>query len=450
MVRGCTLVWVLLLAPVTSGAAAGQPSGAPGDGAGAHAPEVPQPDQDQPPAGDRRVLAALVAADPSLQPALVAELEHQLKAAIMGRSGHGLLDLRRALAPDVGHDVRKTVRNAEAAFAAGKQAYENLEAQQAIDHLRRACDDFEAGYSEVHEAEPMVDAHVFLGSVLLQTGNQREALEHLRSALFLDPGLELDANLFPPADIEALERVRRDIARAPRGKAEIESAPVSARVHIDGIYRGTTPIIVSNLPPGDHFGLTERDGYEPIAGIIDVKPQRTRYFEQNLISVRRLSELQRVLSAVDPGRSDLGGAAPKLRELLPGDGAILVTTRMRDDGAGLDTRVHYIDHALGRRVRLVEDRLPVGGPRLGPALRDLVDRALDPSQGVEPVDADVADAGGPPLELDLDLPWGTILIGTGAVVGVAAAAAGIAWMVTNYEAPAEPLTGGRRLSVLGF
>lgn len=401
----------------------------------------------------RRVLASLAYIDPSLPPQRVAELEHVLKQAMLGRPEIDVLDLRRALEPSSGADARRMVADAEARLTAGKLAYENLEADQAIEQLQLACERFETGYAAVQTPDKMVEAHVFLASVLLQTGSAEKAKPHYRTALFLDPKLDLDPNRFAPEDIEALESARREIIQEETGSADITSAPVSARVYIDGVYRGTTPVKVTDLPRGNHYLLVERDGYERIAGVIDIAPRRSQNLEQNLISLRRFADLQRALASVNPDATDLGGVVGNLREVLPGDGFVLLTARMREDGVGLDARAHYVDFERGHRLRHSDGQLPLNATRAVPALRALVDDALDVAKGME-------DAPGKPLVLapqptvegePLEIPWTPILASAGgaALLGALAVGGVLAYNAATAPQP-RPLSGGARVAVLGF
>lgn len=400
-----------------------------------------------PDGGKRRVLAVLTATDPALPPPLVADLEEVLKNALFNRPGIGVLELRRALDAKAGGNARLALGLAENGLTNGQQFYESLDADKAITELTAACRLYEDGFSEVNDLEKIVLANIYLASVFHQTGQPDAALKHYRTALFLDPKLKLDANVFPPEDLENVEKVRRDIAQGAKGNAEIHSAPVSARVYIDGVYRGATPLTVNNLPAGDHFLRVERNGYDRIAGVFEVSARKTVKHENTLVPLLRLSDLQRALAAVDPKRTDLGGAVQQLSGLVPGHGVVLLTAKLRPDQSSLDATVHYIDFELGRRARHSSGTIPTTGPTLAPSMRALVDDALDTSKGVEPPFQAVADveqavqAG--------DLPWGAIAIGSGVGAAVIAAAALTALIVVNADQPV-PISGGRRVAVLGF
>jgi len=395
----------------------------------------------------RRVLAVLTAIDPALPPPLVADLEEVLKNALFNRPGIGVLELRRALDSKAGGNGRVALGLAENGLTNGQQFYESLDADKAIKELTAACRLFEDGFSEVNDLHNIVLANIFLASVMNQTGQPDAAIKHYRTALFLEPKLTLDTNVFPPEDLDNLEKVRRDIAQGAKGNAEVLSAPVSARVYIDGVYRGATPLTVSNLPAGDHFLRIERNGYDRIAGVFDVNARKTVKQENTLVPLPRLGDLQRALAAVDVERSDLGGAVQQLNGLVPGHGVVLLTAKLKPDKSGLDATVHYIDFELGRRARHSSGTIPTAGPTLVPSVRALVDDALDTSKGVEPPFQAVADveeavqAG--------DLPWGAIAIGSGVGAAVIAAAAITAIIVVNADKPV-PLSGGGRVAVLGF
>ena len=55
---------------------------------------------------------------------------------------------------------------------------------------------------------------------------------------------------------------------------EIDSVPQGARVYVDTIYAGTTPVIVGNLSPGPHEILLSRSGYETKTLTMEVRDER--------------------------------------------------------------------------------------------------------------------------------------------------------------------------------
>lgn len=398
--------------------------------------------------GKHPAIVPLVSVDPALAPSRVAELEHLLRLALLGRDQVDVVDLRLVLEPSSGQDALRLIDKAVNDYNAGRQAYENLEAGQATELLNASCTAFELGYAALGDPEKMVMAHIYLASVYLQNGQAEASGPHYRSALFLKPSLALDSNIFSPEDIQALEEQRRLISQESKGGVEVRSSPVAARVYVDGLFRGSTPLELNDLAPGRHFLTLERDGFERVADIVEVNTDQQANLERSLIPLRGYARLHQLLALIDPEVVDLGGMITPLRSLFANDQALILTGQQQADGQ-LMARVHLVDFKSGLRLRSAQGLLPANSLQATPALRSLVDQALDLSAGVEQAPSEpMVDLSG--LE-DVQIPWTPILAGTGGVIAVGALAAGTYWLVDTQMQPSNTgLHGGERVVVLGF
>jgi hypothetical protein len=79
-----------------------------------------------------------------------------------------------------------------------------------------------------------------------------------------------------PADLIAL------LASVGRSGLEIRSTPPGATVTIDGQRRGTTPLVLSDLPPGAHRVLLTLDGYLDNASDVTTRAGDTERVERTL------------------------------------------------------------------------------------------------------------------------------------------------------------------------
>ena len=55
------------------------------------------------------------------------------------------------------------------------------------------------------------------------------------------------------------------------GKIVLNTIPANANVFLDGVARGTTPLVIEDVAPGDRRLRIEREGYEPQVSIVTVK-----------------------------------------------------------------------------------------------------------------------------------------------------------------------------------
>ena len=397
--------------------------------------------------GQHPALLPLVAMDPGVAPKRVALLEHLLTLALQGRADMDVVDLRRALEPGSGQDALRLIERATELYHAGRQAYENLDSDQATEQLSAACNTFEAGYAGVRDPHTMAITHVYLASLYMQNGQPEKGAPYYRRALFLEPGLELDINVFAPEDIDALEAQRSLIRSSQKGRVEVRSLPVSSRVYIDNVFRGSSPLEVEGLAPGRHFLRLERDGYERVADVIEIKNGQLAHVEQRMIPLRGMAELRHLLVLVEPDSADLGGVLKPLGLLFSSSRAVMLTGHLADKDQ-LQVQVHYVDLRSGLRLRHVQGLLPRDSAAAAAKLRALADSALDVSAGVESGPSEpLLDLSG--LE-DVQIPWMPVLAGLGGVAALGALGAGTCWLVAGQPPESRPLQGGERTVVLGF
>ena len=93
----------------------------------------------------------------------------------------------------------------------------------------------------------------------------------------LAPGSGQQATAAPPPEQAERSPLPVPVAADPAvaadgtvGSVLVESRPPGARVVIDGEPAGTTPIVVTDLPPGRREVRIERDGYTPWVTVVEV------------------------------------------------------------------------------------------------------------------------------------------------------------------------------------
>ena len=407
---------------------------------------VVQPGHENAP-GEHAALLPLVAVDPAVAPKRLALLEHLLYLSLLGRKDFDVVDLRPALEPSSGQDVKRLIENATAMYVAGRQSYENLDAEKAIDQLESSCRTFEAGYAGLRDPHTMALAHIYLASLYMLNGQAETGAPYYRSALFLEPELELDINVFAPEDIDALEAQRSFINSSIKGRIEVDSVPVSTRVYVDNVFRGSSPLQIEGLAPGRHFLRLERNGYERVADVVEVKSDQLSHITRRLIPLRGNDKLQHLLVLVEPDRLDLGGVLKPLGLLFSSNYAVILTGNLAASGQ-IHARLHYADLKTGLRLRHVDGVLPQDQAAASAALRSLVDQVLDLSAGAEsqPANAFV----GLSRHEDGPFPWTPVFASLGGLVTFGALGAGAYFILANQEPEGHVLQGGERVVVLGF
>lgn len=113
-------------------------------------------------------------------------------------------------------------------------------------------------------------AELHLAAAELGSGRATAALRLLEGLLVQRPSDTLTlASEGPPGFAELLAEAGRSAAARPRGTLEITSIPEGAEVTVDGRHRGSTPVLIPDLPMGLHVVAVELEGHA--RQVIEVK-----------------------------------------------------------------------------------------------------------------------------------------------------------------------------------
>ncbi|HEY8427235.1 MAG TPA: PEGA domain-containing protein, partial [Sandaracinaceae bacterium] len=181
-------------------------------------------------------------------------------------------------------------------FEAGRQAYLNLELDQAIEQLQGAVADFDAAAAALEDPGDLGQALLFLGASHAFNGQRREALQVFRRLHTQMPHIRPDPDTFNPDVVQLYEAARPSDARHPNGVISVDSSPQGAIVYVDFLARGRTPLQVDGLIAGDHVVRVSRPGATPFVETLPVR--RGRASTSNAFLVDR-PELEGLSDALD-------------------------------------------------------------------------------------------------------------------------------------------------------
>jgi hypothetical protein len=101
-----------------------------------------------------------------------------------------------------------------------------------------------------------------------------DAERFFNNIAIMNPKYDFDANKFGPGILKQFKEAKRNVKRnSKKGVITVNSSPVSAKVFIDGLYRGVTPYQSEKIITGKHYIKVEADGYYPHGEIVEVLPQ---------------------------------------------------------------------------------------------------------------------------------------------------------------------------------
>ena len=169
--------------------------------------------------------------------------------------------------------------NAEAAadaLASAKQLVDEARALRAKmkfrladEALTRALSTWRANAAQVTDVSEVIDATALLSAVQFNTGRDDEGAKSLNAALTLSPERELPLAQTSALFSKVVSDARKALREAPKGSLTVESSPANASITIDGVTLGTTPLLVRDVPPGQHYWRAQLPNGELVGGVLE-------------------------------------------------------------------------------------------------------------------------------------------------------------------------------------
>lgn len=199
------------------------------------------------------------------------------KAAVMFSSevksadGFALVDVRRASTAD---PHAETLDAARAAVEEAKSLRQGRKFNAAEKKLGEALDLYKKGAAGLTDVAELQDAFVLLAAIQYNTGRDEEGAKSLDTALALAPTRELPLAKTSPMFTRVVNAAKANLEKAPKGSLMVESTPAGAQVFVDGVSLGTSPVLVKDVPAGQHTWRVQLPSGESIGGVVQVAAQK--------------------------------------------------------------------------------------------------------------------------------------------------------------------------------
>ncbi len=359
-----------LIASVLTGLLAGPSLLLPGvAGAG----EVPAPPPPPPPTARRPSLAVVgVPLDESGSAAARLAYMGEQVGRRLGR--HQIADLVALLDPDA--DQQRTDKAEQAAkdYELARKNYDELDLQKAVDRCDKSLAAYEKSDLSVHFDDLAKSWILRIASLIANAENQTAGVE-LNSLLPVDQRSVFDPNLFAPDFIAQVKQRREEIRAKANLTVDVTARPDSARVFIDGSYRGITPLEVRELAPGDHFLTLIAPGFQLMQK--RVRPGVAVAFVETMSPAQRYEILRSFVEQVraDPRGPGRNTAATELARDLGVDQVmvIAVSAKGRDTLNVLGVRIDARD---GHELAYLDEAIPNDESRFASAADSFLNRAM--------------------------------------------------------------------------
>lgn len=206
-------------------------------------------------------------------------------------------------------------------FAAGREAYDNLDFDAASKALAQAAVFFIKRPSAA-KPEQLSEIFLFLGASELQNGAKAAALKEFTRALQMNPALAPDSKYFGSDVQTAFAAAQKEMGKRPKGSLAVESTPSGAEVEAFGLSYGLTPVSEIELPAGRYLVRLTRPGFAPSAAFPEVLAGQTAEVRQTLEASPALLALhekaQKLISRIPFEAEQLPPAAAQVASALKG------------------------------------------------------------------------------------------------------------------------------------
>ena len=250
------------------------------------------------------VLAVLAAAQPSGVATLpaVGVGEPPVEAGVLKKISELVDDaLRRAQLPEPGVKVDP----GQALVEKARAAYYELKFKDTVTAAEAAIAQYEKEPLDLNDGQRFIAAHTYAAMAELELGNEKAVQQHFAAALTVRPDLHLLETDFSPVSIAALERARdQNITGKSKGSIVVTTSPAFAKLRVDGVQVGETPLTFNGLLLGRHFVSVSKEGHSPQAAWVDVKASGPAQLTFTLVEAPAEQLRKRVAARVAEGSRD--------------------------------------------------------------------------------------------------------------------------------------------------
>jgi hypothetical protein len=236
-------------------------------------------------------------------------------------------------------------------FERGRQAYDNLELEEAIDLFGQASRILQAASSDPVDRPLVTGVLTYLGAAQLLAGQERKGLATFRKLLVFNRQAAIDPMVFPPALAAAFERASKEVQALALGWLQIQTTPPGAEVWIDGHLATMSPGRVDKLLSGEHLVRLVRRGYAPFGVQVRIQPDAGESLTQRLSPLAGTGRLDVLLGKLRVAALDKPFPGQVDEMLRWADADRLLYLQVNPSGAKVEIVGFHYDGLASQRLR---------------------------------------------------------------------------------------------------
>jgi predicted small integral membrane protein len=279
--------------------------------------------------------------------------------------------------------AQRALESARKAIALGRGLEGGRDFVAAAASYRGAIESFTAAAPLLADAVELSDAHVALGAALYRTGEDAEAEQELGSAVSLTPLRPFAGEATSPLFALAVKTIRQRAQASERAALRLDSTPPRARVELDGVELGRTPLEVFGIPGGEHLWRVLLPTSTPRGGVLRLSGERRERIE---VALGGSAPAEKLIAALSAGRLGADGLALAHAVVASAGGEPLVLGALGPRGPDLQLESFLYHSAKGTLVRLharsFDAELLSAGTALFELAREIAARLEEPGDPV--------------------------------------------------------------------
>ena len=180
------------------------------------------------------------------------------------------MELVRRMSGGIPEEVKEDLAKAANYEKKGRECLLNLALDDATDAFQTARVLLRKHLQWLDDPDPLIVVLMGLAESLATGGRREEARAAYREVLVLSPGYEPDPGQVPSKFRSLFDVVREKAAQELAGSLSVTCAPKGAKVELDGLTVGDTPVVKGGVPAGLHALRVHKDGFKTLRTTVEV------------------------------------------------------------------------------------------------------------------------------------------------------------------------------------
>ena len=186
-----------------------------------------------------------------------------------------------------------SVRSGEGLVRSGAQKLQGAKYPAAAEDFEAAVESYLQAYALLPDLTVLPRAMALLGVAQLLGGEEDKARANFARSVQADLKYEQDFTEFPSRVQAAYDAARKEVLARPRIEYELKTTPSNARVYVNGVYQGLSPVWVRTAA-GEQFIALAKHGSARRAKVLQQPGQNPAEVAEDLPPAKRKAAFEGV------------------------------------------------------------------------------------------------------------------------------------------------------------